>query len=401
MTADFTKLLTETLLDRLEVLAWGHPRPLALHEPEFSGAEWDYVRDTLDSGWVSSAGSYVERFESQVAQACGVAHGVAVSNGTSALQVALHVAGVGADSEVLMPSLTFVATANAVSHTGATPHFVDVEKTTLGICPKALADRLDAIGERRSEGLFNRETGRRIAAIVPVHIFGHPVDVDGLMAVANSYDVPVVEDAAEGLGSLYKGRPCGSYGTISALSFNGNKILTTGGGGVVVTDNADLAKRVKHLTTTAKRPHAWDFEHDAIAWNYRLPNLNAALGCAQMEQLPDRLARKARLARRYAELFRDFDGAAVFSASPDCVPNNWLNAIVLDEERAGARDALLDATNSAGFHTRPIWRPMHSLTMYADHPRGDLSVTNEMVSRVICLPSSAHLADTHNGVPQS
>ena len=265
-------------------------QPIALHEPDFSGTQaWAYVRDCLDSGWVSTAGQWVSRFEQELCSRTGAAHAVAVTNGTVALRLALHLVGVSADDEVLLPPLSFVATANAVAHLGAVPHFVDVEAGSLGMDPTALSARLEAVAERREGGVFNRSTGRRLAVVLPVHVFGHPARIQELRAVAEAWGLPLVEDAAEALGSWLDGTHCGLFGAVGTLSFNGNKLITTGGGGALLTQSAELAQRARHLSTTAKLPHPWAFEHDAVGWNDRLPNLNAALGVAQLKDLERRL----------------------------------------------------------------------------------------------------------------
>ncbi|MBW8636210.1 LegC family aminotransferase [Hoeflea sp. WL0058] len=362
-----------------------------LHAPEFSGAEWKMVKDCLDSGWVSSVGSYVDRFERDVAKICGVAHGVALVNGTAALHLALRVVGVMPGDEVIVPAMTFVATANAISHAGAIPHFVDSEARTLGLDPQALDRHLDQVAKMRKGELINHKTGARIAAILPMHIFGHPTDMYPLLDLAAAYDLPVVEDAAEALGSHYHGRACGGLGRIAALSFNGNKILTTGGGGAIVTDDPDLAWHAKHLSTTGKLPHRWAFYHDEIAYNYRLPNINAALGCAQLEQLKDRLARKRALAERYIAGFADLDGVTIFREPEGCQSNYWLNTLILDPDRAGERNALLDELNEAGFMCRPVWSLLHRLPFYSDCPRTSLPVVEDLERRIISLPSSACL----------
>lgn len=363
-----------------------------LHEPEFAGAEWDMVKDCLDTGWVSSVGSYVDRFERDIAAACGTSHGVAVVNGTAALHLALRVVGVAPGDEVLLPAMTFVASANAIRQAGAEPHFVDSEARTLGLDPEALARHLETVGEMRGHSLFNRETGARITAIVPMHVFGHPTDMAPLLELAARYGLPVVEDAAEALGSRYQGKPCGGLGRIGALSFNGNKILTTGGGGAVVTDDPDLARRAKHLSTTAKRPHRWAFDHDEIGYNYRMPNINAALGCAQLEQLVDRLARKRVLAERYIAGFEGMDEVAIFREPERCRSNYWLNTLILAPEQASQRDRLLDELNDAKLMCRPVWMLMHQLEIYADCPRAPLPVAEDLARRIINLPSSARLA---------
>ncbi len=380
------------IIDRVRRVTGASDQMIPLHAPEFAGREWELVKDCLDTGWVSSVGSYVDRFEQLVAEASGVRYGVAVVNGTAALQIALLLAGVSPGDEVLLPALTFAATANAVVHAGAVPHLVDSEAATLGIDPVALAAHLDRIATRSPTGPVNRATGRRIAAVVPMHVFGFPVDMETLLAAAADWNLPVVEDAAESLGSSYHGKPCGSFGRLATLSFNGNKIITTGGGGAIVTDDEALARRAKHLTTTAKVPHRWEFFHDEVGFNYRLPNLNAALGVAQFEQLPQRLAAKRRLAQRYASSFAGFQGAQVVQEAAGSHSNHWLNTLVLDAAQAHRRDQVLAALNDAGLMTRPIWTLMHRLPMYQSCPRADLSVAEDLAARVLNLPSSANLA---------
>ncbi|MGG1312921.1 LegC family aminotransferase [Cohnella laeviribosi] len=364
----------------------GHTLPL--HEPEFSGNEWAYVKECLDTGWVSSVGRFVERLENDLAAYTGSGYAVAVVNGTAALHIALLLSGVEPGEEVLIPSLTFVATANAVSYCQAVPHFVDVDRLTLGLDPIRLHDYLHEIGERRADkGLYNRKTGRRIRAVVPMHTFGHPVDMDALLDVCQQYGLEVVEDAAESLGSKYKGRHTGTFGRFGALSFNGNKVVTTGGGGAILTQDKKLAEMAKHLTTTAKLPHPWVYKHDRIGYNYRMPNINAALGCAQLEKLPEFLARKRKLAEKYREGFKAVSGISFFSEPEHAESNYWLNAIILNEPDMQLRDEILQETNKHGFLTRPIWTPLHLLPMYADCPRMELTVTMELEGKVINLPS--------------
>tara|TARA_R110001599_G_scaffold135013_1_gene313264 strand:- start:5148 stop:6350 length:1203 start_codon:yes stop_codon:yes gene_type:complete len=362
-----------------------------LHEPEFSASAWEMVKDCLDTGWVSSVGKYVDQFERDIAAASGTAYGVAVVNGTAALQVAMIVAGVQPDDEVIVPALTFIATANAVSHAGAVPHFVDSDMTTMGMDAVALAAHLDRIAVRKHGMVINRDTGRRIAAIVPMHVFGHPVDMDTLNGLAANYGLPVIEDAAEALGSTYKGRACGSLGQIGTLSFNGNKILTTGGGGAVVTDDANLAKRVKHLTTTAKVPHRWAFEHDEIAFNYRMPNLNAALGCSQLQELDTRVAQKRRLAQRYIDAFAGMEGVTLVAEPAGSKSNYWLNALRLETRDMAQRDQLLAALNDRQIMARPVWTLLHRLAIFANCPKAELPVAEALETQLINIPSSAHL----------
>jgi perosamine synthetase len=364
-----------------------------LHAPRIAGAEWTYVKDCLDAGWVSSVGSYVGRFEEMLAERCGVAHAVAVVNGTAALQVSLRLAGVQAADEVIIPAATFVATANAVSYLGAVPHFADSSTLTLGLDPEKLGAYLKDIAEVTGEGMRNRLTGRRLAAIVPMHTFGHPVDMEALAEVGAQWNLPIVEDAAESLGSFYKERPCGSLGLVAAVSFNGNKIITTGGGGAILTNDAELARHAKHLTTTAKVPHKWAFNHDETGYNYRLPNLNAAMGCAQLEQLDGFLQAKAWLADRYNEEFSELKGVSFYRPPSFARSNNWLNCLLLDTPDMEARNAVLDATNDAGLMTRPLWTLMPDLPMYAGCPSMDLPVARALEACLINIPSSVELGE--------
>lgn len=365
--------------------------PIHLHAPVFEGKEWDYVRECLDTGWVSSVGRFVDEFERRLAEYTGVAHAVVVVNGTSALHVSLILAGVQRGDEVLVPALTFVATANAVAYVGAMPHFVDSEENTLGVDPEKLLDYLKEIVTLKNGEAVNRFTGRRIKAVVPVHTFGHPVDMDPLLEVAARFGLSVVEDAAESLGSLYKDRHTGSFGQIGVLSFNGNKIVTTGGGGAILTNDREIARRAKHLTTTAKQSHPWAFFHNETGFNYRMPNINAALGCAQLEQLDVFIERKRRLAGRYAEAFARVKGVKVFQEQPFARSNYWLNALILEPNYAQSRDAILQATHERGIMTRPAWTLMPKLPMYQHCPRMDLRVAEALEARIVNLPSSADL----------
>lgn len=366
-------------------------RPAALHEPTFGGNEWRYLKECLDSTFVSSVGKFVDRFEADLAKFTGARHAVAVVNGTAALHIALKLAGVRPGDEVLTPALTFVATANAVAYCGAIPHFVDAEPDTLGIAAEKLHEHLRDCTDRSDSGCVNRATGRRISALVPMHTFGHPSDLDGLLSIARDFNLTLIEDAAESLGSFYHGKHTGTFGGLGTLSFNGNKTITTGGGGAILTDNPALARRAKHLTTTAKLPHVWEYRHDEVGYNYRLPNLNAALGCAQMEQLPGMIDAKRRLFERYQAAFAEVSGIRLFREPAQCQSNYWLQTLVLDEALAGERDALLQALNAAGFMSRPIWTLMHRLVPYRDAPRMDLSLAESLSERIINIPSSPSL----------
>lgn len=357
-----------------------------LHEPTFNDKEVEYVTDCVKSGWVSSVGAYVNRFEEDLAKFVGVKRAVAVVNGTAALHIALKVAGVKAEDEVLMPSLTFIATANAVSYLGAVPHFIDVSFKTLGVDADKLKIYLEQIGKLQNNQLYNRETGRRISALVPMHTFGHTADVEGLLKVCEMYNLTLVEDAAESLGSYYNGKHTGSFGKVSAMSFNGNKIMTTGGGGAILTNDDAIADYAKHLTTTAKVPHRWKYEHDEIGFNYRMPNLNAALGCAQLEKMPMFIQQKRELTKQYEQWLVNLDGVHLFKEPANTRSNYWLQTIILDERLN--RDEVLDFLNEQGVMSRPIWTPMHQLTMYQNCPRSDLSVTEQLNRSVINIPST-------------
>jgi aminotransferase in exopolysaccharide biosynthesis len=366
--------------------------PVALHEPQFAGNEWRYLRECLDSTFVSSVGKFVDRFEAELAQLTGAKYAIAVVNGTAALHAALRLAQVRHNDEVLVPALTFVATANAVSYCGAVPHFADSEERTLGLDPRALRDYLTAASEVRNGQCVNRVTGRVIRALVPMHAFGHPVDIEGLLAVARDFHLALVEDAAESLGSTVSGRHTGTFGLMGTLSFNGNKTVTTGGGGAILTSNRELAARAKHLTTTAKLPHRWEYRHDEIGYNYRMPNINAALGCAQLERLPEFVQAKRRLFGRYAAAFAAVPNVRLVAEPDGCRSNYWLQTLLLDECAAEWRDDILCATNDLGLTTRPAWTLMHRLPQYSDCPRMPLPVAESLERRLISLPSSAHLA---------
>ena len=362
-----------------------------LHEPNFSGNEWLYFKECLDSTFVSSVGKFVDRFEADLAAFTGAKHAVAVVNGTAALHIALKLAGVNSGNEVLIPALTFVATANAVTYCGATPHFVDSEENTLGVDAVKLRDYLEHHTEQRAGQCINRTTEKIIRALVPMHTFGHPVALDGVMAVAHDFNLVLVEDAAESLGSYYHGRHTGTFGLMGTLSFNGNKTITTGGGGAILTDDAELARHAKHLTTTAKLPHAWEYRHDEIGYNYRMPNINAALGCAQLEQLPSMLNAKKELFQRYQAAFATVLGIRLMEEPAQCQSNYWLQTLLLDSEYAYQRDILLQATNDAGIMTRPAWILMHELAPFRECPRMDLDGAESLVQRLINIPSSSTL----------
>ncbi len=358
---------------------------IPLHRPVFEGNEKQYLIDCIDSNFVSSVGEKVVEFEQQVAAFTGAKYAVATVNGTAALHVALQLVGVQRDDEVITQALTFIATCNALSYAGAHPVFVDVDRDTLGLSPAALQQFLAQHAEMRNGRAYNKTTGRRLAACVPMHTFGLPCRIEKIVSLCNDYGIAVVEDAAESLGSYVGTRHTGTFGKMATLSFNGNKVITTGGGGMIITDDADLAARAKYLTTTAKVPHPYEFVHNEIGYNYRLPNLNAALGCAQMERLPEFLAVKADVAGRYAEFFEPL-GIALMHAREGTTANYWLGAIVLDSRQE--RDAFLAFTNSQGVMTRPIWRLMTRLVMFEHCQHDGLANSLWLEDRVVNIPSS-------------
>jgi len=358
---------------------------IPLHRPVFDGNEKQYLIDCVDSNFVSSVGARVTEFEQHLAAFTGAKYAVATVNGTAALHVSLLLAGVKRGDEVLSQALTFIATCNALTYAGAHAVFVDVDRETLGMSPDALRSFLDAHVIRKDGHAFNKQTGRRIAACVPMHTFGLPCRIEAIAALCHEYGIALVEDAAESLGSYVGGQHTGTFGKLATLSFNGNKVITTGGGGMIITDDEELAIRAKHITTTAKIPHPYEFVHDMTAYNYRMPNLNAALGCAQMEELPRFLKIKGDVARRYGEFF-DAQGVSFMRSPAGTTSNYWLNAIVLDS--LAERDAFLEYTNAQGVMTRPIWRLMTRLEMYKGCQHDGLENSRWLEDRVVNLPSS-------------
>ncbi|MEH6469992.1 MAG: LegC family aminotransferase [Halopseudomonas sp.] len=361
---------------------------IPLHEPRFSGNERAYVMDAIDSTFVSSVGAYVDRFENEFAAYTGAKFAIATVNGTAALHIALKLADVQPGDEVITQPLTFIATCNAISYCQATPVFIDVDRETMGLSPEKLEQWLQDNCRSDEQGCVNLSTGRIVRACVPMHTFGHPADIEGLARVCERYGITLVEDAAESLGSFVGDRHSGNFGKVAAFSFNGNKTITTGGGGMITTDDPSLAARAKHLTTTAKVPHKWAYAHDEIGFNYRLPNLNAALGCAQLEQLPGYIERKRWLASQYQTFF-ETQGIAFKVERSGTHSNYWLNALVL--ESAEQRDQFLGISNAAGVMTRPIWQLMSRLPMFADCQHGDLENALWLEQRVVNIPSSVIL----------
>ncbi|GAA4279519.1 LegC family aminotransferase [Aquimarina mytili] len=361
---------------------------IPLHAPVFMGNEKKYLNECIDSTFVSSVGKFVDQFELEVAKYTGAKYAIATSNGTAALHIALLMAGVTQNDEVITQPLTFIATTNAISYIGAHPVFVDVDKETLGLSPDKLEHFLLQNTEIVNGECINKTTKKRIKAVVPMHTFGLPARIDEIISVCNKFNIAVVEDAAESLGSYYKGKHTGTFGLLGTFSFNGNKTITTGGGGMIVTNDDDIAKKAKHLTTTAKIPHPWDYEHDMIAYNYRLPNINAALGCAQIEKLPLILKKKRELSDKYQTFFSG--KSLYYIVEPkNSVSNYWLNAILL--ENVEERNEFLRNTNAKGVMTRPIWKLMNSLSMFKNAQTGNLENSKWFEERVVNIPSSVIL----------
>lgn len=362
---------------------------IPLHEPRFKEIDKKYVLDAIDSTFVSSVGEYVNRFEKNLASYLGADHVIAIVNGTTALQVTLKLAGVCSGDEVITQPLTFVATANAIAQNNADPVFVDVSLKTLGLCPDALEKFLSQRTIRKGDKTVNKVTGRPVSAIVPMHTFGHPCEIKKITDLAEDWNIPVIEDAAEALGSSIGGKFCGTFGKMGILSFNGNKTITCGGGGAIITNDQEIAIRAKHLTTTAKIDHPWKFIHDEIGYNYRMPNLNAALACAQLEQLDEILKDKRKLSMAYENFFKASQWGQFFNELKGYTSNFWLNTIMTSDKKQ--RDDLLEKTNEAGIMTRPAWQLMPDLRMYKNCQKGDLKNARWLADRIVNLPSSARI----------
>lgn len=359
--------------------------PIPLHRPIFEGREREYLVECIDSNFVSSVGARVTEFEREIASFTGAAHAVATVNGTAALHVALKLAGVNEGDEVISQALTFIATCNAISYAGATPVFVDVDFDTMGLSPSALNKFLETSAKRTRNGAVNKSSGKRIAACVPMHTFGFPCRMREIIDVCDHWNIPVIEDAAESLGSYIDGTHTGCFASMATFSFNGNKVITTGGGGMLITNDADLARRAKHLTTTSKVPHAYEFFHDEVGYNYRMPNLNAALGCAQMERLDEFLSVKKHIANEWA-MFFDKSGVRFFTAMEGTIANHWLNATIFESK--ADRDQFLTYTNDNDVMTRPIWTLMSKLPMFQHCENDGLQNSRWLEERVVNIPSS-------------
>ena len=358
---------------------------IPLHEPRFIGNEKKYLNECIDSTFVSSVGKFVDLFEENIAKYTGAKHAIACMNGTAALHIALILSEVKQGDEVITQPLTFIATANAISYTGAKPIFIDVDKNTMGLSPEKLEHFLKNKTKQTHKGCLNIKTDKIIKACIPMHTFGHPAKIDEIKEICDKYKITLIEDAAESLGSYYKGQHTGTFGTFGTLSFNGNKTITTGGGGMILTNDTELAKKAKHLTTQAKVPHKWEYVHDFIGYNYRLPNINAALGVAQLEQLPKYLKNKKQLAEKYKELFKNID--IQFISEPENSQSNyWLNSILLKNREE--RDKFLKQTNEKGVMTRPVWELMNKLEMFKNCQTENIENAEWFADRVVNIPSS-------------
>ena len=405
---DFSNVCNEEIFKaiKLALNLNGEKNNVGLHEPYFKDSNaLDYLRECLDSGWVSSSGGFVKEFEKQICKFTGSRHAIAVTNGTVGLRLALHCIGVKPDDEVLIPTFTFVATANAISHLGAIPHFVDINPHNFSLSKDIVKDRLYEVAYKKGKEIYNKDTGRRISAIVPVHVFGIPGDILGLKEVADEWELPIIEDSTEALGSkVLKDNNdlvhCGLIGNCGVISFNGNKLITTGGGGMIITNNENLASKCRHLSTTAKKDHKWEFFHDQIAWNDRMPNLNAALGLAQLQVIEKKIDQKNQLLNKYLESFSNVADAEIVLDKSFNIKNNWLiNLRYLDEDKKIAnikKNDLLVKSNSQGIYLRPVWRLLHKLPMYKNNPKGDLHFSEDQESRIVSLPSSPQLILNHS-----
>ncbi|WP_010182310.1 LegC family aminotransferase [Aquimarina agarilytica] len=359
---------------------------IPLHKPFLEGNEKKYLNECIDSTFVSSVGKFVNRFEKNLEEYTGSKHAIVCVNGTNAIHVALRLAGVKEGDEVITQALTFIATANAIMYSNAIPVFVDVDIDTMGLSPKALKLFLDDNAVVKNNQCYNKKTGRRIKACLPMHTFGHACRIEELLKVCADYNIELVEDAAESMGSFLGDKHLGTFGKLSVISFNGNKIMTTGGGGVILTNDIELAQKAKHLTTQCKVQHSWEYVHDDIGYNYRMPNINAAIGVAQLEQLPYFIKSKREIAKKYASFFSDLKGISFFDERTEEESNFWLNAIILEDKKS--KDEFLKQTNSLGIMTRPIWKLMDKLPMFLNCPKGNLDNSEWLEDRVINIPSS-------------
>lgn len=368
---------------------FGTEETVPLHAPLFIGNEKKYLNECIDTTFVSSVGKFVDRFEEEIAAYTGAKKAVVCVSGTNALHMAMMLVGVEREDEVLTQALTFIATCNAISYIGAHPVFIDVDMETLGLSPNAVKAWLEKNAELKNGICYNKRTGRRVKACVPMHTFGHPVKIDELVQICNEWHIELVEDAAESIGSLYKGKHTGTFGKVGAISFNGNKTITTGGGGMLLFQDEELGKLAKHLTTQAKVPHRWAFVHDHIGYNYRMPNINAALGCAQLENLEHYVENKRETAQIYADFFKNIPDITFFTEPENCRSNYWLNVVMLKDK--AAQQEFLEYTNDHGVMTRPVWELMNRLEMFKHCESDELKNTEWLADRIVNIPSSVRL----------
>ena len=368
---------------------FGTEETVPLHAPLFIGNEKKYLNECIDTTFVSSVGKFVDRFEEEIAAYTGAKKAVVCVSGTNALHMAMMLVGVEREDEVLTQALTFIATCNAISYIGAHPVFIDVDMETLGLSPNAVKAWLEKNAELKNGICYNKRTGRRVKACVPMHTFGHPVKIDELVQICNEWHIELVEDAAESIGSLYKGKHTGTFGKVGAISFNGNKTITTGGGGMLLFQDEELGKLAKHLTTQAKVPHRWAFVHDHIGYNYRMPNINAALGCAQLENLERYVENKRETAQIYADFFKNVPDITFFTEPENCRSNYWLNVVMLKDK--AAQQKFLEYTNDHGVMTRPVWELMNRLEMFKHCENDGLKNTEWLADRIVNIPSSVRL----------
>lgn len=368
---------------------FGTEETVPLHAPLFIGNEKKYLNECIDTTFVSSVGKFVDRFEEEIAAYTGAKKAVVCVSGTNALHMAMMLVGIEREDEVLTQALTFIATCNAISYIGAHPVFIDVDMETLGLSPNAVKAWLEKNAELKNGICYNKRTGRRVKACVPMHTFGHPIKIDELVQICNEWHIELVEDAAESIGSLYKGKHTGTFGKVGAISFNGNKTITTGGGGMLLFQDEELGKLAKHLTTQAKVPHRWAFVHDHIGYNYRMPNINAALGCAQLENLERYVENKRETAQIYADFFKNIPDITFFTEPENCRSNYWLNVVMLKDK--AAQQEFLEYTNDHGVMTRPVWELMNRLEMFKHCESDGLKNTEWLADRIVNIPSSVRL----------
>ena len=384
---EIIKVLNQTI----GALRFHHKSNIYLHEPDIKKEDWKFVKECLSRNFVSSVGNYVTEFEETLKKFTKAKYVIATVNGTSAIHLALVVMGANENDEVILPSLNFVAAANAVRYCNAIPHFVEVEEETLGIDPVKLEEYLKKIVIKRNNVSFNRYTKKRIRFMLPLHMFGHPAKILELKKIAKNYNLKIIEDAAESLGSTYKSKHLGTFGDIGVLSFNGNKIITTGGGGALLTNSLKIAKKLKYLSTTAKKPHRWKYEYSDIGYNYRMPGINASLGCAQMKRIKSYVSIKRKLFKKYKDGFKNIKDIVIFQEPKYAKSNYWLQTIILDNKISHLKEKILEKANNLGFSIRPIWKPLHKLDKFKLCPRMEMKITENLEKRILNLPSSVYL----------